>query len=108
MAILTFKPHRLQRATLNEGYEDELGDWHVGTVKWGDVEKCDIVQAGAASERKFADGIVRTYSYTVYMDRTAKSLKAGDVVRLSMFGGDWQEFTVLGFQRLQLQCKLWV
>lgn len=109
MAVITIKPHILQYKVFSEGYEDQNGDYHEGTERWGDCIPCDAVPAsGKSSEIRFDDGRVMKYSYTVYLNADVRDFSVGEIVRIRLLGGNVREFDVKGFQRWQMQCKLWV
>lgn len=109
MSVLNLKPHRLSYLVVSNGYEDENGDYHEGESRWEGVIPCDAVpSSGQASERQFEDGVSRAYSYVVYMGTDVKHFCVGEKVRITFLGGIEREFDVKGFQRYQLQCKLWV
>lgn len=109
MAVLELKPHRLSYLVTSPGYEDDNGDYHEGTSRWeGDIE-CDAVPAsGSANEITFDDGTAHKYSYTVYLPVSCKDFSVGERVRIRHLGNVEREYSVKGFQRWQLQCKLWV
>lgn len=108
MAVIDFKPCSLSYLVANPGYEDDNGDYHEGTFVWeGDIE-CGIVPAGEANELKFEDGSVKVYSYTVTLPYDCKQFSVDDRVRIRMLDGQYREFSVKGFHRYQLQCKLWI
>lgn len=108
MAVLNPKPHRLTYLVTEPGHEDTDGDYHPGESRWeGDIP-CDAVPAGKATEREFEDGVVRSYSYTVYLPSDSRTFTTGDRVKVSLLGGIERKFTVKGFHRYQHQCKLWV
>lgn len=113
MAVLDFAAHSF-------GYyqPDVWGDDGNGGNKivsegcWiDDYCMCDCVPAGKANTITIPDGQVEPYSYTVYnLPTWCKEFKYGDRVRIKLFGAanDVREFTVKGFHRYQLQCKIWV
>lgn len=110
MAVVTLKPHILEyEVKIQEGYEDSMGDFHEGKTEWvGNIE-CDAVPSnGRANEVTFEDGSVNYYSYTIYLDSNVREFNLGEKVRLSLYGNIQRVFTVKGFQRYQLQSKLWV
>lgn len=108
MAVLQLKPSRLSYLIANPGYEDDNGDYHPSFDSWeGDI-KCGYAQGGNSNEIKFEDGSLAVYSYTITLPRDCKDFVKGDRIRLLMLNGEEKEFTVLGFQRYQLQCKIWV
>lgn len=110
MAVLKIKPHRLSYLVTSPGYEDENGDYHEGESHWSEESiRCDAVPAtGEAAEREFEDGVVRKYSYTAYLPADCPDFEIGDRVKLHLLGGVERVFEVKGFQRWQLQCKMWV
>lgn len=109
MAVLTIKPHKLQYLVVEEGYEDINGDYHEGSSHWDGDIPCDAVPAsGKSNEIQFDDGAVHKYSYTVYMSNSVRHFKVGEHVRITLLNGVVREFEVKGFQRYQLQSKLWV
>ena len=110
MALLDFAAHSLSYKYIENGYEDENGDWVQGSEKWvEDYCKCDIVPAGKANVITIADGTTQTYTYSIYnLPRTCRKFEYGDIIRIKLYGQDEMEFKVLGFHRYQLQCKMWV
>lgn len=114
MAVLDFAAHYLGYLdSLSEGYTDrKTGDYVDGKEKWIDNYcRCDIVPAGQANQIPIPDGQVETYSYTIYnLPRSCREFKYGDRIRVKMYGSDddVREFTVKGFHRYQMQCKIWV
>ena len=109
MAVLNKNPHRLQYLVSTiSGYDDDNGDYHLGEEHWeGDIP-CDAVPSGKAEEKVFEDGVLRIYSYTVYLPYNCRTFTIGDRVKISLLGGIEREFNVKGFHRYQLQCKIWV
>jgi len=108
MAVLNRKPHRLQFLVSSPGYEDVNGDYHSGSSEWKGSIPCDAIPTGKAEEKEFEDGVVRSYSYTVYLPGNCQTFAIGDRVKISLLGGIEREFEVKGFHRYQMQCKLWV
>lgn len=109
MAVLTLKPHKLQYLVIENGYEDANGDYHQGDSHWEGSIPCDAVPAGGKSnEIQFEDGTFHRYSYTVYMPNNVRHFKIGDRVKITFLEGVVREYDVKGFQRYQLQSKLWV
>ncbi|WP_130893067.1 hypothetical protein [Paraprevotella xylaniphila] len=108
MSVVDFKPHKLQYLVATPGYDDENGNYHEGESHWEGNIPCDAVPNGKAEERTFEDGVVRKYSYTIYLPSNSKSFAIGDRVRISLLGGIEREFEVKGFHHYQKQCKLWV
>lgn len=107
MAILRRSPHTLSYK-IESGAEDENGDWVQGKERWiEDYCKCDVVPAGKANILTMPDGSTHSYSYTIYLPKECKDFECGDIIKINRFGGE-QTFEVLGFQRYQLQCKIWV
>ena len=60
------------------------------------------------NEKEFEDGIVRSYSYTVYLRANCRTFMIGDRIKIHLLEGIEREFSVKGFHRYQLQCKIWV
>ena len=110
MAVITLKPHKLEyEIKTQEGYEDSRGDFHEGKTQWKGFIECDAVpSSGKTNEIKFEDGSIHTYSYIVYLNHDVREFLLGEKVRLTLLGGQQRIFTVKGFQRYQLQAKLWV
>ena len=67
-----------------------------------------LVESNRKFQCNFEDGIVRKYSYTVYLPNNCKDFAIGDRVRISLLGEVKREFEVKGFHRWQHQCKIWV
>lgn len=106
--ILDDRPHRLQYLVTTEGYEDENGDYHPGESYFdGNIECRAVPSSGKADEKQFEDGVVRRYSYTVYMDVDCKEFNIGDRVGFVLEGIE-KVYEVKGFHRYQLYAKLWV
>lgn len=108
MAVLNRKTHRLSYLVSGSGYDDENGDYHPGSSEWKGAIPCDAVPAGKAEQREFEDGVVRSYSYTVYLPSDCHTFTIGDRVKINLIGEIEREFEVKGFHRYQLQCKIWV
>ncbi len=107
MATLDFRAHGLDYE-VSEFETLENGDRRESSKYWvEDYTKCDIVPAGQASTFTFDDGQKEKYSYTVYLSRDCREFKYGERVRINMYGKK-RVFKVVGFQRYQLQAKLWV
>lgn len=112
MPILKMKPHFLEILVKGEEYEDENGDFHAGNEEWMVLCKCDCVPAGRANNITTLDGVVLSYSYTIYLPKGTREFHTGEKVRIS-FNGKGQlvekkEFVVKGFHSYQHQCKMWV
>lgn len=108
MSVINLIPHTLSYCTFGEGYEDDNGDWHEGEETWSDPIPCHAVAAGKANIITYADGSTATYSYTVgRLNPDIREFSVGDRVRVNILG-EVQEFDVKGFQRYQLQSKIWV
>lgn len=109
MAVLSLKPHILEYQVIKEGYEDANGDYHQGESEWKGHIECDAIPASSKSnEIKFEDGSVKHYSYTIYLKSNVREFQIGEKVRITLYGGIKRAFIVKGFQRYQLQAKLWV
>lgn len=109
MSVLKLRPHLLEYLKLSGGYEDENGDYHEGQNEWVGSIPCDAVpSSGQAIEKAFEDGVTRSYSYVVYMSAGVSPFSIGDKIRINFTDGRVVETDVKGFQRYQLQCKMWV
>lgn len=109
MAVLSLKPHKIEYLVIENGYEDSNGDYHEGSSHWEGNIPCDAVPSGGkANEIQFEDGSVHRYSYTLYLSNAVKRFEVGERIRVEFHDGRIREFEVLGFQRYQLQSKLWV
>lgn len=110
MAVLSLKPHILEyEVKTKEGYEDSIGDFHEGKTEWVGKIECDAVSSGGkANQITFEDGSVHGYSYTIYLKPNVREFVVGEKVRITLYGGIKKVFSVKGFQRYQLQAKLWV
>lgn len=108
MAVLQRAPHQLSYLVLKVGYEDGNGDWHEGEEEWSKPVACYASANGSAQQITFADGVDSSYSYEISkLPANMDKLKVGFRVRLTI-NGEEREYKVKGFQRYQLQCKVWV
>lgn len=108
MSVIELKSHLLSYRVIEDGYEDDNGDWHEGSESWSEPIKCHAVPAGRANAITFADGTMSTYTYTVgRLSPDCREFKIGEDVRLTIDDVE-REFQVKGFHRYQLQSKLWV
>lgn len=73
---------------------------------WVGAIPCNGVPSGKATEHVFDDGVARLYSYTIYLDTTARDFKLGEKLRLEALG-KVVELEVKGFARYQTYCKIW-
>lgn len=114
MAVLDLSAHILEYQTTPEGgyFDEETGDYvqASGESSWVECSKCDMVPSGKADTITLPDGQVEPYSYTIYLPKDCRKFGYGDKVRVKLFSNpeEVQEFTVKGFHRYQLQCKMWV
>lgn len=108
MSVIELKPHLLSYLVTCKGYEDDNGDWHEGREEWSEGIRCHATGAGSANTIAYSDGTTSKYSYTVgRLPKDIREFQVGERVRLNILGEE-KEFTVKGFQRFQLQSKLWV
>lgn len=107
MGVLDMKPHCLFYWDLQESQVDSNGDKHEVQPVLKFCCRCDLKPAGTAREIQFEDGIVDTYSYTIYLPASCRDFKHGDEIVVRHYDKE-RHFTVKGFQRYQLQCKIWV
>ena len=109
MSVLDIKPHWLYVYNKSDGYEDEDGHYHEGAARWVRYSKCDVVPASIGKNTiQYDDGRVESYSYTIYLTTKARDFSYGERVRLHRFGEDSPVYKVMGFQRYQKQCKLYI
>ena len=88
---------------------DSNGNPMKGEGAWQSQIPCDVVPAGKANERVFEDGVKRSYSYTIYLDKNCEDFYYGQEIMLQRAGSKEVTYhTVKGFHRYQLQAKLWV
>ena len=87
---------------------NEDGDKTKGEPTWVEYLSCNIVPAGQANSITLPDGTTETYSYTIHTSTECREFKYGDKVRLHIIGGVGIVKSVKGFQRYQLQTKIWV
>lgn len=109
MAILDFKPHQLYVEIVEGGYYDKMGDWHEGSREWVNVGRCDAVPANGENPTiHIPDGSVAVYDYTLILPSNCREFLYGQRVKLSMFGDTERIYSVVGFNRYQLQAKLYI
>lgn len=112
MSVLKLKPFLLQSFVASVPHRDDNGDWVKGGAEEIDIEEpCDAVSAGRANERQFEDGQKKTYSYTIYLDKSCRTYHIGEHVRLVSYEDGEPvsaDFSVIGFRRYQMQSKVWV
>lgn len=109
MAVLNMTPSYLYQGVTSAGYTDEDGNKHPGRTEYVRYLKCDIVPSGPSTERDFGDGVLQSYSYTIYVfDRRCRNFAIGEKVKFEKDGRLSGEFLVKGFHRYQHQCKIWV
>lgn len=103
----------MQYAAITEGHEDPLtGDLIPGVTTWGEHIKCRYESNGKAMEMEMpnGDGTVRKYAYVVYLNLdNTKDYLLGEYIRLfDQRGVMVAQKQVLGFERGQLNARLWV
>jgi len=109
MGVLDMKPFWLYTYTKGMGYIDEDGNKHVGEDTYTKYIRCDVIPSGAANTRDFGDGIMQSYSYTIYVyDRGCKHLSVGEKVRYGKDNFLSKPYLVKGFHRYQTYCILWI
>ncbi|GEM_PF-5054541 len=65
---MEFRPHILKYQERTPGYDDEDGNYISGTSEFVGEIPCRAVPNGKAEERRFEDGKVYQYAYTIYLD----------------------------------------
>lgn len=109
MAVLRRNPDVLSYLVVQDAYEDENGDYHVGREYWEGEIRCDAVSNQQAKTISTPDGEKYQYAYEVCnLPSDVREFGVGEKVRISLFGGEVEEFTVRGFHRYQKQSKIWV
>ena len=109
MAVLNMSPCILCTSVTTGGYVDANGNKHPGVTTYSDYIKCDVVPAGQASQRDFGDGVLQTYSYTIYVyDKHCRDFALGEKIKFRKNGNLSGGFIVKGFHRYQHQCKIWI
>lgn len=108
MAVLNRKPYRIELLVQKDGYEDDNGDYHDGEEMWIPTDRCDAVPSSSVNEKAFEDGVVRRFSYVVYLGRFCHEYVIGDVVRLIASDGTSKDYDVKGFHRYQHQAKMYL
>lgn len=106
--MLKLRPHILQYEVKSNGHEDENGDWHPGTSSFEGNIPCRYELNGKANTITFEDGSSYAYQYMVYLNQNCKSLSYGDTVRILKEGVVVCTKKVQGFNRGQLNAKLWL
>lgn len=106
--IPNFRPHILQYQVTTGGYEDDNGDYHLGTSSFEGSISCRYEPNGKANTIAFEDGKTYVYQYIVYLNQNCREFKIGDIVRLLNNGILIAEKQVQGFHRGQLNAKLWL
>ena len=108
MGVLDLKKYCVSAIKVEESYIDENGDPHEGATKMVGCYECDIVPAGGSNNQiTFGDGEVDYYSYTIYLPADCREFKRGEKIIVKRFDIE-KEYVVKGFQRYQLQSKIWV
>lgn len=103
--MILLRPHTLRYATVADG-----------VATWSEPIKCRYETNGKALEMELpnGDGTVRKYAYVVYLDlcldlNTVKDYLLGEHIRLFDQRGEMvAEKQVLGFERGQLNMRIWV
>lgn len=109
MSILNLKASYLEYLSKTKGEKDEDGNYIPSTSEWVKIGRCDVTPSGEANVITLPDGSTETYSFLIRnLPKDCRELKYGEKVRLVMLGQESFELKVKGFQRYQLQCKVWV
>lgn len=110
MAILDFRASFIEYLDgSTDGYYDKRGDWHGGEETWKVLAGCNVMRAGRESQIQLPDGTVEFYTYTIGgLPADCREFKFGERIRIHQFGSvSYDEKTVKGFQRYQLQSKIY-
>lgn len=109
MGVLKMSPYVLHVSEATEGHVDVDGNYHPGTIEYSPYVKCDVVPSGQPSERDFGDGVMVSYSHTVYVyDMRCRDFVRGERIAYSLNGVLSGEYVVKGFNRYQTYCIMWI
>lgn len=109
MAILNFRNNELFYEEVTEGYYDKRGNWHEGSREWVSIGKCGSQPAtGENPTIQIPDGSLIVYEYVLHLPSNCREFTYGERVRVAINGGTERIYSVIGFQRLQLQSKLYI
>lgn len=111
MAILDFRANELYFEQVEDGYYDKRGDWHEGAHEWVFVCKCGSQPADSQNPTiplPDGNGEVTVYNQILHLPSNCREFLYGERVKVAINGGTERVYSVVGFQRGQLQCKLYI
>jgi len=109
MAIFEFRRDELFFEQVTDGYYDKRGNWHEGSREWISLGKCGSQPAmGENPQIQIPDGSLTVYEYILHLDRNCREFLYGENVKVAINGGTERVYKVIGFQRGQLQSKLYI
>ena len=111
MAILDFRKNDLYFEEVTDGYYDKRGIWHEGSREWVFVCKCGSQPADSRNPTiplPNDNGELTVYNYVLHLPNNCREFQYGERVRVAINGGTERVYSVVGFQRGQLQCKLYI
>ena len=109
MAILEFRKNELFFEQVSEGYYDKRGNWHEGSREWVSIGKCGSQPAtGENPTIQIPDGSLIVYEYILHLPANCREFLYGERVKVGINGDTEKIYEVVGFQRGQLQSKLYI
>lgn len=108
--IVSFRPHKISYKIISEqGYYNDEGVWIVGQDQWSELCPCRYEGNGKANSIVLQDGNSYIYSYVVFLNLDTRDFQIGEQVKLyDLNDKELSVYTVKGFHRGQLNCKLWL
>lgn len=103
-------PYKLELSNLSgEPQRDENGDYVEATESFTEIGNCRD-EAGAPGQfTTTTDGQQISFSWIVYLPKTAPDIAYGKTVRVTDGNGNVRAYgTVKRFYRGQLNCRLWL
>ena len=111
MAILEFRKNEVFFEQVSEGYYDKRGNWHEGSREWVFVCKCGSQPANSVNPTiplPNGNGEVTVYSQILHLPANCREFLYGERVKVGINGDTEKIYEVVGFQRGQLQSKLYI
>ncbi|MDD3404971.1 MAG: hypothetical protein PHH23_01715 [Paludibacteraceae bacterium] len=106
--MFSFRPHILEFGAIVPGHEAENGDYIGETIIYQGNMPCRAVSNGKATSIALEDGTSFTYQYVVYLNQNCREFEIGEQVRIRQGLRLIIDGRVQGFDRGQLNAKLWV
>lgn len=105
--ILERRPHKLTIYQQTPGHTEDNGDFVPGSEQAIATIGCLAEPNGKAEVVEIDGGERKVYSFHITTDPRCPDLLVGTSVRLERMGREYT-FNVLGFQRYQHSCQIWV